>query len=60
MKSTGLLVHQYFFFAPNSKCAPVVTRSKKKQVAFSMAIENGEIMHECFPKHLCMGTTRMK
>ena len=25
-----------------------------------MAIENGELMHECFPKHLRMGTARMK
>ena len=24
-----------------------------------MAIENGELMHECFPKHLRMGTARM-
>ena len=31
----------------------------KKQVPFSMAIGNEELMHECFPKHLCMGTTRM-
>ena len=26
----------------------------------SMAIANGELMHECFPKQSCMGTTRMK
>ena len=25
-----------------------------------MAIENGELMHECFPKHLRMGTARLK
>ena len=25
-----------------------------------MAIGNGELMHECFPKHLRMGTSRMK
>ena len=25
-----------------------------------MAIENGELMHECFPKHLRMGTARTK
>ena len=25
-----------------------------------MAIGNGELMHECFPKHLRMGTARMK
>ena len=25
-----------------------------------MAIGNGELMHECFPKHSHMGTTRMK
>ena len=25
-----------------------------------MAIGNRELMHECFPKHLCMGTARMK
>ena len=31
----------------------------KKQVPFSMAIRN-ELMHECFLKHLRMGTARMK
>ena len=25
-----------------------------------MAIGNGELMHECFPKHLRMGTANMK
>ena len=25
-----------------------------------MAIENGKLMHESFPKHLRMGTARMK
>ena len=34
--------------------------SQKKKVPFSMAIEKGELMHECFPKHLCMGTARIK
>ena len=32
---------------------------RKKKVPFSMAIGNGELMHECFPKHLSMGTARM-
>ena len=25
-----------------------------------MAIENEKLMQECFPKHLCMGTSRTK
>ena len=25
-----------------------------------MSIGNGEFMQECFPKHSCMGTARMK
>ena len=29
---------------------------RKKEVPFSMAIGNGELMHECFPKNLRMGT----
>ena len=33
---------------------------RKKKVPFSMAIGNGELMHEGFPKHLRMGTARMK
>ena len=32
----------------------------KKRVPFSMVIGNVELMHECFPKHLRMGTARMK
>ena len=33
---------------------------RKKKVPFSMAIGNGELMHECFFKHLRMRTARMK
>ena len=33
---------------------------RKNKVPFSMAIGNGELMQECFPKHLRMGTARMK
>ena len=36
------------------------TRNIKKEVAFSMAIGNRELIHECFPKHSRMGTARMK
>ena len=25
-----------------------------------MAIGHGELMHDCFPKHSCMGTARIK
>ena len=32
----------------------------KKQVSFSMTIGNEELMQECFPEHLRMGTARMK
>ena len=32
----------------------------KEQVPFSMAIGNGELMQECFPKHSRMGAARMK
>ena len=27
---------------------------------FSMTIGNGELIHEYFPKHSCMGTARLK
>ena len=36
----------------------IVSRTKK--VPFSVAIENGELIHDCFPKHSRMGTARMK
>ena len=29
--------------------------ARREQVPFSMAIGNGELMHECFPKHPRMG-----
>ena len=35
-------------------------RSQKRKVPFSMAIGHWELMHECFPKHLSMGTARTK
>ena len=33
---------------------------RRKQVPFSMAIENGELMRECSPEHFRMGTARLK
>ena len=37
-----------------------VFAERGKQVPFSMAIGNVELMHECFPKRQRMGITRMK
>ena len=31
---------------------------RKRKVPFSMAMGNGKLMHECFPKHPRMGTAR--
>ena len=51
-------MHKYFYiFASNTHCALVAALSEKKG-PFSMAIGN-DLMHECFPKHLRMGTARM-
>ena len=36
------------------------TKERNEEVPFSMAIGNGELMHECFAKHSRMGTARMK
>lgn len=33
---------------------------EKKQLQFSMAIENVDFMHECCPQHLSRGNARMK
>ena len=33
---------------------------RREQVPFRMAIENGELMHECSPEHLRIGTARLK
>ena len=35
------------------------TKESKKEVSFSMAIGNGELKHECFPKHSGMGIARI-
>ena len=34
--------------------------ARRQQVPFSMATENEELMNQCFPKHLRMGTARLK
>ena len=34
--------------------------ARREQVRFSKAIENWELMDECFPKHLRMGEARLK
>ena len=33
---------------------------RRKQVPFSIAIEKVELVQECFPKHLSMGTARIE
>ena len=38
----------------------VVFAERREQVPFSMATGNVELIHECFSKHLRMGTVRMK
>ena len=34
--------------------------ASRKNLSVNMAIGNGKLMHECFPKHMSMGTARMK
>ena len=36
------------------------TKERKKEVPFSMAVGNSELIHECFSKHSRIGTARMK
>ena len=36
------------------------TKERNEEVTFSMAIRNGELMHERFPKHSRMGAARTK
>ena len=45
---------------PISSRTSLVHMSEKKEVPFSMAIGNGVLMQECFPKHLRMGTATIK
>ena len=33
---------------------------RKNKLTFSMAVENGELMHKCFPKHSHIRTARIK
>ena len=40
--------------------ARTISPREKRKVPFSMGIGNGELMHECFPKHSGMGTVRIK
>ena len=54
------MLKHFYFFASNTHCALVVALSEKKQVPFSMARGNVELMQECFAKHSPMGTARMK
>ena len=56
----GLLACPYFYhIAPYSHSALVIALSEKKLVLFSTAILNGELMHDCFPKHSRIGTVKM-
>ena len=57
------ILYSFVFDRQSSDPSNGYFASSKKQVytvPFSMAIGNVELMHECFTKHLCMGTARMK
>ena len=56
----GLLVLKHFLFFALNTMGTWNCTVEKKQVPFSMEIGNVELMHECFPKHLNMGTAIMK
>ena len=38
----------------------MVSSASAQQITFSMAIENMGVVHDCFHKHSCTGTARMK
>ena len=53
--------HQQAHMAQRRHLPTALTQTRQnKKVPFSMAIGNGELVHECFPKHMRMGTARMK
>ena len=54
------MLNYFWVSTPNTHCALVIVLSEKKQAPFSMAIGNVKLMHECFPEHSRIGTTRMK
>ena len=53
-------MHKFLLFRSEYKMRTCSCTVGKKQVPFSMAIGNVELIHECLPKHLCMGTVTMK
>ena len=54
--------HYYYgsFLTGDSSTISIISFREKKKVPFSMAIENGELVHECFLKHSRIRTARMK
>ena len=48
------MVFNLIAFQINTQSIP----GDKKKVPISMAVENVKLMHKCFPKHLCMGTSQ--
>ena len=58
--SGAFLIVKFYLIALDSHNVYIVIEVRREQVPFSMAIENMELMHECSPKHLRMGTARLK
>ena len=56
----GFLFLEFSLIAPHFQNAFTVIVARRDQVPFSMAIENGELMHECSPEHLRIGTAILK
>ena len=57
-RGSGLLVlKNFYFFSQNTHRALAVALSEKKQVPFSMVIENVELMHE-FSQTLTHGNSK--
>ena len=65
LKSTRMDFFNFFlfiiiFFLTAGSSPQKSLSARREQVPFSMAIGNGKLMHECFPKHPRMGTARWK
>ena len=58
-RATKIIINMFCLLALSSKTKSVPGQ-QRKQVPISVAIEKLELMDECFPKHLCTVTARMK
>ena len=59
-QSLCVLIYYYYSGVKFNTKTKSIREERREQAPFSMAVENVELMHKCWPKHSLKGTAKLK